>query len=190
MSAARTVLLLLAGLSASCSAFFEESTPVTAEAREQTLYDLTVTDLDGRTVDLDQYAGRVALVVNTASRCGFTPQYEGLQALHEDYAGRGLVVMGFPSGDFRDQEFDDPIEIRTFCDETYGIEFPLFEKSGVKEGPGQSPVFAYLGGATGSLPGWNFGKYLVDREGHPIAFYDTRVKPDELREAIEAALDG
>lgn len=174
----------------SCSAFFEDSTPVTAEAKQETLYSLTVNALDGKAVPLSSYEGKVALVVNTASKCGFTPQYKGLQKLSDEYADRGLVVLGFPSGDFRNQEFENASEIAQFCSENYGVTFPLFERSGVKAGPEQSPVFAYLGAATGSLPGWNFGKYLVDRQGHAVAFFDTRVAPDaaELRAAIEAAL--
>jgi glutathione peroxidase len=181
---------LLLAAATSCSAFFEDSTPVTAEAEQESLYALTVNSLDGKATPLADYEGKVALVVNTASKCGFTPQYEGLQELSEQYADEGLVVLGFPSGDFRNQEFESASEIAQFCTENYGVTFPLFERSGVKAGPEQSPVFNYLGAATGSLPGWNFGKYLVDRDGHAIAFFDTRVAPDapELRTAIEAAL--
>lgn len=174
-----------------CSAFFNDRTEVVAEAQAGNFYALETESLAGEAVGLDQYQGQVALVVNVASQCGFTGQYAGLQKLHETYAERGLVVMGFPSGDFGGQEFDSPDEIRDFCDARFGVTFPMFAKGGVKEGEGQSDIYAFLGGATGQLPGWNFGKYLVDKDGKVLQFFETRTAPDdaELIAAIEAALD-
>lgn len=174
----------------SCSAFFEDTVEASPEAAESTLYDIQVRSLEGEEVRLDAYRGQVALIVNTASKCGYTPQYAGLQELHETYAEQGLAVLGFPSGDFRDQEFSTAAEIQGFCTENYGVTFPLFERTGVKEGEDQSELYRRLGEATGSLPGWNFGKYLVGRDGKVLAFYDTSTKPtgDELIAAIEAAL--
>lgn len=137
---------------------------------------------------LCQYAGKVLLVVNTASRCGFTPQYEGLEALYGKYADRGLVVMGFPSDDFR-QEAPTRAEIAAVCFDTYGVRFPMFVESSVS-GPGANPLHAALARATGAEPQWNFHKYLVDRQGRPVASFDSRVRPDDpkLVAAIEAAL--
>ena len=156
-----------------------------------TAFDFTATTLDGQPQSLDELRGKVLLVVNTASKCGFTPQYEGLEQLWRDYKDRGLVVLGFPTGDFGGQEFDTAEEIREFCSSTYSVTFPLFEKCAVKAGKGQSPVFEALGTKTGQLPGWNFGKYLVSRDGKTARFYASTVSPDgaELIAAIEKALD-
>ena len=137
---------------------------------------------------LCQYAGKVLLVVNTASYCGFTPQYEGLEALHAKYAARGLVVMGFPSNDFN-QEDADSKKTAELCFNTYGVKFPMFSKVAVK-GAGAHPVFATLTQATGKAPSWNFTKYLVGRNGQAVAHYGSRVEPGskELVAAIEKAL--
>jgi glutathione peroxidase len=138
---------------------------------------------------LCQYAGKVLLVVNTASYCGFTPQYEGLEALHAKYGARGLVVMGFPSNDFGQQEPGDSKKIADFCFNTYGVKFPMFAKSVVK-GPQANPLFAALAKTTGQVPGWNFHKYLVDRQGRPVASYVSKVNPTDtvIVAAIEKAL--
>lgn len=138
---------------------------------------------------LCQYAGKVLLVVNTASYCGFTPQYEGLEALHAKYAARGLVVMGFPSNDFGQQEPGNEKQIAELCFNTYGVKFPMFAKTVVK-GPGAHPFYAALAQATGKAPGWNFHKYLVDRGGKPVASFVSDVKPSDpqLAAAIEKAL--
>jgi len=154
------------------------------------LYDLEVRTLEGEAADLDQYRGLVALVVNTASKCGLTPQYEGLEALYREFAPQGFVVLGFPSNDFMGQEPGSPAEIRYFCTERYDVSFPLFEKSRVK-GDEKSPVYALL---TAELdePSWNFTKYLVDREGTVVARFGPRTAPDSprLRATIESALTG
>jgi glutathione peroxidase len=143
---------------------------------------------DDKPQSLCQYAGKVLLVVNTASYCGFTPQYEGLEALYAKYAARGLVVMGFPSNDFA-QESGSNAQIAELCFNTYGVKFPMFSKTVVK-GPQANPLFAALAQATGQAPAWNFHKYLVDRQGKPVAAYASRVKPGDaaLLAAIEKAL--
>ncbi|MGL4575739.1 MAG: glutathione peroxidase [Burkholderiaceae bacterium] len=127
-----------------------------------------------------QYAGRVLLVVNTASKCGFTPQYEGLEKLHTRLKDRGLTVLGFPSGDFGGQELGSNKQIAEFCENTFGVKFPMFAKSKVK-GPGANPVFTHLASATGQAPGWNFHKYLVSRDGSQVLSFDSTVAPDDAR---------
>ncbi len=138
---------------------------------------------------LCQYAGKVLLVVNTASFCGFTPQYEGLEALHAKYAAQGLVVMGFPSNDFGQQEPGDAKQIADFCFNTYGVKFPMFSKTVVK-GASAHPLFVALAQATGQAPRWNFHKYLVDRQGRAVGSFDSNVTPTSatLMARIEQAL--
>ena len=152
-------------------------------------YDLKVTTLDGRPADLSDYRGKVVLVVNVASQCGYTPQYAGLEKLHKELAPRGFAVLGFPSNDFGGQEPGTAEEIATFCKRTYDVTFPMFAKVVTKAGQGQSPVYAFLG-ESGSLPQWNFSKYVVDKIGKVEAFFPSRIAPDapELRAAIEKAL--
>ena len=136
------------------------------------------------------YGGKVLLVVNTASKCGFTPQYDALEKLNEKYKDRGFAVLGFPSNDFRGQEPGTEKEIQEFCTLTYGVKFPMFEKVSVKEGEA-NPFYAKLAGeAGGRYPSWNFYKYLVDRHGKVVADYPSKVKPDdaELVAKIEALL--
>jgi len=153
------------------------------------LYDLQVKTLAGQPADLGAYRGKVALVVNVASRCGYTPQYAGLEKIWREMAPKGVVVLGFPSNDFGGQEPGSAGDIQQFCRRTYDVTFPLFEKVVTKAGPGQSPVYGFLGQG-GSLPAWNFSKYVVNRDGKVIAFFPSRVTPDapELRAAIEKAL--
>ena len=135
------------------------------------------------------YGGKVLLVTNVASHCGFTPQYEGLEKLYKTYEGKGLVVLGFPSGDFNNQEFEDEAEIAKFCKQNFGVTFPMFSRSSVK-GPEANPLFKGLAAKTGEEPGWNFNKYLVGRDGKVIAHFGSKVSPDspELTKAVEAAL--
>ncbi len=135
------------------------------------------------------YAGQVLLVVNTASKCGFTPQYEGLEALHQTYSPQGFAVLGFPSNDFMGQEPGSEAEIQEFCTLTYGVKFPMFEKVVVR-GSEATPFYRELAAATGDQPGWNFHKYLIGRDGTVVASFGSRTKPDapELVEAIEKAL--
>jgi glutathione peroxidase len=153
------------------------------------LYDLTADSLAGKPQALAQWRGQVALVVNVASECGFTPQYRGLEQLYEEFRGRGLVVLGFPSNEFGGQEPGSAEEIQTFCDTRYGVRFPLFAKTKVKAGPDQSPVYRFLT-AGRDEPSWNFFKYLVGRDGEVRHVFSSGVQPEsvELLDAIEAAL--
>jgi glutathione peroxidase len=162
---------------------------MTAGAEVTSFYDLKTATLAGKPAEMRDYAGKVALVVNVASKCGFTPQYKGLQALYTELAPNGFVILGFPSNDFGGQEPGTAEEIKTFCELNYGVTFPLFSKVVTRAGPEQSPVYSWLG-QTGSLPKWNFSKYLIGKDGKVIAFYPSSVKPDapELRAAIEQAL--
>jgi glutathione peroxidase len=143
---------------------------------------------DEKPQNLCQYSGKVLLVVNTASYCGFTGQYEGLEALNAKYGSRGLVVLGFPSNDFK-QEDADSKKIADLCFNTYGVKFPMFTSSPVR-GKDANPLFAELARATGSQPSWNFNKYLVGRDGKPIAHYGSTTGPTSgtLTAAIEKAL--
>ncbi|CAJ91217.1 Glutathione peroxidase [Cupriavidus necator] len=138
--------------------------------------------------NLCQYAGKVVLVVNTASYCGFTPQYEGLEALYAKYGARGLVVLGFPSNDFS-QEPGSQKEIADFCYNTYGVKFPMLGKSHVR-GSDANPMYALLAKQTGTTPKWNFYKYLIGRDGQVVASYGSRTRPDdkELVAKIESLL--
>src|ERR671923_1610558 len=129
---------------------------------------------------LCEYAGKVVLVVNTASECGYTPQYEGLEALYRKYREQGFVVLGFPSNDFGGQEPGSNKEIASFCVNQYAVDFPMFAKSSVR-GAQANPLFAELARTTGSAPRWNFHKYLVDRSGKEVRSFDTRVAPDDPR---------
>jgi glutathione peroxidase len=139
--------------------------------------------------NLCQYAGKAILVVNTASFCGFTKQYEGLEALYRDYKDKGLVVLGFPSNDFGKQEPGTDKEIADFCTNTYAIKFPMFSKSTVV-GNGRNPLYTDLAKATGQAPQWNFHKYLIDRSGKVVQSFDSDVKPQskQLVSAIEKVL--
>src|SRR4029453_13192635 len=150
-----------------------------------TFYDLKTQHLDGSPADLGEYRGKVTLVVNVASECGFTPQYAGLQKLHDELAGDGFAVLGFPSNEFGGQEPGTSEQIQTFCDRNYGVRFPLFAKIETKTGPGQSPVYAFLGRG-GDLPNWNFCKYLVGKNGEVRGFFPSKVAPEDrrLRNAI------
>jgi glutathione peroxidase len=151
-------------------------------------HDLTATTIDGKPQSLADYKGKVVLVVNTASECGSTPQYEGLEKLWRAYKDKGLVVLGFPSNDFGGQEPGTEDAIRTFCSIRYDVTFPLYAKIRTR-GDGQSPVYRFLSADHGE-PKWNFHKYLVDKAGRVIQTFPTRTEPDSVgvRTAIEAAL--
>lgn len=157
----------------------------------QALLDHSYRPLAGKDkVDLGQtYGGDVLLIVNTASKCGYTPQFEALEALHTKYAGQGFAVLGFPSGDFKGQEFEDEDKIREFCTLTYGVKFPMFEKVHVV-GDQVTPLYRDLAEATGEVPQWNFHKYLVGRDGRVLASFGSKTEPDATAvvEAIERAL--
>ncbi|MBE7367395.1 glutathione peroxidase [Ramlibacter sp. HM2] len=143
---------------------------------------------DEKPQPLCQYAGRVLLVVNTASFCGFTHQYQGLEALHARYRDRGLVVLGFPSNDFA-QEKGSNKEIAEFCENTFGVRFPMFGKSAVR-GADANPLFRQLAAQTGQAPTWNFHKYLIGRDGRVVAHWGSRTAPDnaQLLQAVEKQL--
>lgn len=164
-------------------------TAMTATA-PASLHAFKTTTLEGQPADLSAWKGKVVLVVNTASECGLTPQYAGLEALHRDLSGRGFAVLGFPCNDFGGQEPGSPAQIREFCSSRYEVSFPLYAKVQTKAGPGQSPLYAWLGEKTGQLPRWNFGKYLVGKDGQVIAAFDSKVSPEDsaLRAAIDKAL--
>jgi len=146
--------------------------------------------LDGSPADLASFRGKVVLVVNVASECGYTPQYAGLQKLHAELKDRGFAVLGFPSNDFGGQEPGTPEQIRQFCTTKYQVDFPLFEKVQTKAGDGQSPVYEWLGKQAGKLPNWNFCKYLVGKDGKVRSFHSSKVAPGDagLRAEIDAAL--
>jgi len=155
------------------------------------IYSLQATSLTGQPVDLAQYKGKVVLVVNTASQCGFTPQYAGLEALYQRYRERGFVVLGFPCNQFGGQEPGGAAEISQTCQINYGVTFPMFSKVEVN-GPNAHPLFALL---TQALPGWlgrpirwNFTKFLIGRDGRPLKRFASLIKPAALSGAIEKAL--
>ena len=152
-------------------------------------YDLKTQTLLGKPADLGDFRGKVTLVVNVASYCGYTPQYKGLEALHRELKDKGFAVLGFPSNDFGEQEPGTAEEIATFCKRTYDVTFPMFSKVVTHPGRDQSPVYAYLG-ATGHLPAWNFAKYVVGKDGRVRAFFPSEVTPEDpkLRGAIAEAL--
>jgi glutathione peroxidase len=152
------------------------------------LYDLTVKTLAGTTQPLSSYQGKVALVVNTASECGFTPQYAGLEKLYEEYRGKNFTILGFPSNDFGAQEPGSAEQIQSFCQKSYGVQFPMFEKVATK-GAHKSEVYQLLTAKHGE-PKWNFHKYLVGKDGQVRQAFPSNVAPDapELRAAIDAAL--
>jgi len=184
------VVVLAAALAVAMWARSAFSASMVRAAGENTasLYDLEVRTLEGEPAPLGQYRGQVALVVNTASKCGLTPQYEGLEALWRELRVEGLVILGFPSNDFMNQEPGSAEDIRLFCSENYDVTFPLFEKVHVK-GDEKSEVFQVL---TAELeePTWNFTKYLVSKQGRVIARFGPRTAPDHprLRDAIEREL--
>ncbi len=164
-------------------------TPKLAEPTD--IYDHRVKLLDGGELDLATLRGRPTLIVNTASKCGFTPQYEGLQALYERYGDRGLQVLGSPSADFNDQEYAEADEIGAFCQKNYGVSFPLTERTSVRAEP--SPLWSDLARQPNSAPPvWNFTKYLVGGDGRLIARWPTKVTPEDPKivAAIESALPG
>lgn len=154
-------------------------------------YDLPAQTLAGKAGHLAQYKGTVSLVVNVASKCGYTPQYEGLEALQREMRAKGFNVLGFPSNDFGGQEPGSAQEIVTFCRLTYDVTFPMFEKVVTTKGAGQSPIYGFLG-RSGHLPSWNFNKYVIDRHGRVVAFFEAPVTPDDpaLRAVIAKALAG
>jgi glutathione peroxidase len=161
---------------------------------EQTIYDYTAKDLAGKDVKLSDYKGKVLLIVNIASKCGFTPQLGGLEEIYEKYKDRGFVVLGFPSNQFGGQEPLEKDQISEFCQVNYGVSFKIMEKSLVR-GPEKNDVFKFLttkklNGKVGTSPLWNFFKYLVDRNGKVVDYYSSITSPTDAKliKQIEAAL--
>lgn len=158
------------------------------------IYDIPVRDIKGKTVALDQYRGKVLLIVNVASQCGYTPQYAGLQKLYEDYREKGLVVLGFPANNFGGQEPGSEAEIARFCSMKYNVSFPMFAKLSA-EGRDIHPLYQFLTGKAtnprfaGPVT-WNFNKFLIDRAGQPVARFDSSDRPEsqQVIQAIETAL--
>ena len=158
----------------------------------KSIYDIPVTDIHGKEQKLDQYKDKVLLIVNTASKCGFTPQYKGLEAVYKKMHARGLDVLGFPCNQFGAQEPGSEDEIESFCEINYGVTFPLFAKVDVN-GDNATPLYQYLKKARPGVLGseaikWNFTKFLVDRSGKVLKRYAPQTKPEDMQRDIEAAL--
>ena len=157
-----------------------------------TVYDFQARTIDGREISLAEYQGKVLLVVNVASQCGFTPQYKGMQGIYGRNRDRGFEILGFPCNQFGKQEPGSEEEIRSFCDVNYGVEFPLFSKIDVN-GPATHPLYAFLKESKPGLLGiqsikWNFTKFLIDRQGRPIKRYPPQTKPEDIESDIQALL--
>ena len=185
----------VAGIALSISgAACTQSMPVTDELKEKwsdkTLFDIETRTLEGKTLKMSEWKGKAVLVVNVASKCGFTGQYEGLEKLSDQWKDKGLIVVGVPCNDFGGQEPGSASTIRQFCTNRFQVEFPMLEKQSTKPGKNQSPIYEYLGTRTGKLPGWNFCKYLVYPDGRTIEFYDSRTAPDgkKLEERVKDAV--
>jgi glutathione peroxidase len=156
------------------------------------IYDFTAADIEGRERNLGEFRGKVLLIVNTASQCGFTPQYKGLETLHRKYGGQGLTVLGFPCNQFGAQEPGDAEEIKNFCSLTYDVSFPVFAKIDVN-GPKAHPLYAYLTDAKRGFLGsksikWNFTKFLIGRDGRVLQRFGPTVTPDSLDAEIQKHL--
>ncbi len=158
-------------------------------AADTNVSDIAVKDIDGKDATLKAYAGKVVLIVNVASECGYTPQYAGLQALHEKISGKGFAVLGFPCNDFGGQEPGSEAAIKTFCTENYKVTFPMFAKVAIK-GAAKHSLYAALQTAVGAEVGWNFEKFLIGKDGKVLQRFGSDVEPEspELMAAIEAAL--
>jgi glutathione peroxidase len=156
------------------------------------IYDVPVKDIDGKPTSLKTYEGKVLLIVNVASKCGYTPQYTGLEALYEKYKDKGLLVLGFPCNQFGGQEPGTNEQIKQFCSSKYQVTFPLFDKIEVN-GPNRNQLYTMLAGEGSPFPGnikWNFNKFLIGRDGKILKRFDSKVKPEseEMTQAVEAAL--
>jgi len=179
----RTCLLLIAGLNLPGLTSAQEICPAALDFHKQPLAGKEPVHL------CDAFRGKVVLIVNTASKCAFTSQYEGLEGLYANYKDRGLIVAGFPSNDFGGQEPGTEKQIQKFCRLTYSVKFPMFEKTTVS-GAEADPLYRHLLAVTGEAPGWNFHKYLIDRDGKVVASFGSSTRPDDpqLIEAIEDLL--
>jgi glutathione peroxidase len=149
----------------------------------KSIYDFTMQDIDGKTVNLKDFSGKVVLLVNVASKCGFTYQYEGLEKLYKNYKDQGFVILGFPANNFLGQEPGTNIDIKTFCSLNYGVTFPMFAKISVK-GKDKAPLYVYLTDKTtnpkfGGEISWNFNKFLINKKGEIVNRFDSKVKPED-----------
>lgn len=164
---------------------------VAAKMKQMSFYNLSAFDIDGKEVSMKAFEGKVVMVVNVASKCGLTPQYEALQELYERYKERGFEVLGFPANEFRNQEPGTNVEIKEFCTRTYGVTFPMFSKIVVK-GPGIHPIYQWLLSKTDPTKDidWNFAKFVISRDGKRVVRFGSRVKPDapEVISVIESEL--
>ena len=187
--AALLAVALLAGSALAAEPLAARQGTGTSGGAVNSFYDLKTRTLDGKPGNLAQYKGKVSLVVNVASKCGYTPQYAGLEKLQREMKDKGFNVLGFPSNDFGGQEPGSAQEIAAFCRLTYDVTFPMFEKVVTRKGTDQSPIYTFLG-SSGNLPAWNFSKYVIDRQGRIVAFFGSTVTPEDpaLRAAIARAL--
>lgn len=187
-------LILLSLIAGAAVAFNSDSTINAAGAKAKSVYDFSMTDIDGKEVKLKAYKGKVALLVNVASKCGYTPQYEGLQAVYEKYKSQGFVILGFPANNFKGQEPGTNEEIKEFCTSKYNVSFPMFAKISVK-GEDQHPLYQFLTSKEtnpqfGGEITWNFNKFLIDKNGKIIARFTSKDTPESeaVTSAIEKAL--
>ena len=189
LNKARNVMVgtALATVGLGCAKEAPQTPELQAKWSDESLWSLEVVDIDGNPKALSEYQGKVALVVNVASRCGFTSQYEELQALFEERSGEDFVILGFPCNDFGGQESGTESQIKAFCSSKYGVDFPMFEKVRIKSDEDRSPVYVLLGTQTGKLPGWNFSKYVVGRDGRAVEFFSSTVTPSSSK--IQSVID-
>ncbi|MCH2161707.1 MAG: glutathione peroxidase [Phycisphaerales bacterium] len=189
INAAAGLMLTVAGVA--CSQSMPSSPKLEKKWKDASVFELEAKSIDGKPVKFSDYKGKVILVVNVASRCGFTPQYKDLQELQEQYGDKGLVILGFPSNDFGGQEPGSASDIKQFCSTKYNVTFPMFAKVRTRPGQDQSEVYECLGIKTGKVPGWNFCKYVIGRDGRSVEFFDSRVSPTgrKMKDAVEKALD-
>ncbi len=184
-----TLSLFLMGIHSQAETQSKEAAPMS-----KSIYSFTMKNIDGKDVNLNHYKGKVVLVVNVASKCGYTPQYEQLEATYKKYKDQGFVVLGFPANNFHEQEPGTNEEIKQFCTAKYGVTFPMFAKISVK-GDDMDPLYQYLTSKDqdpqyGGDITWNFNKFLIDKKGNIIARFDSKIKPDDtsVTTALESAL--
>lgn len=185
------LLLVAAGGAIGYAKFVPEATPPLANAAKLSAWNFRLTAIDGEPLPMRKFKGKVVLLVNSASKCGYTPQYDGLQKLHLDYQAKGFTVLAVPSGDFLGQEFASNKEISGFCQTKFGIKFPMTEKAHVV-GAEAIPIYRWAAGVLGpdNTPRWNFHKYLIGRDGRLITAFGTKIEPNDpaVRAAVESAL--
>lgn len=169
------------------ASLFISMTMTAQTTSEQSFYDFEAKSLQGETINMSQYKGKVVLVVNTASKCGLTPQYEGLEKLYKTYKDKGLVILGFPCNQFLGQEPGTAEDIAEVCYVNYGVTFPMFDKIKVN-GDDAHPIYKYLKSVLPGKIDWNFAKFLIDRDGNPVKRFSARTKPEKLEEDIKALL--